>query len=311
MTHTTSSGPRLWAIVLAGGEGTRLQPLTRLITGMPIPKQYCRIAGERSLLEETLARLDGLVPQARTLAIVNHDHLPLATPQLRTLETGNVVVQPRNRDTGPGILLPVLELAHRDPDATVAIFPSDHYIGDVTAFRAAIRRASALVENHPAKLVLLGAEPEWADPGYGYILPSTPLPAAAGTSAFRVRAFCEKPAHGLAERIIGEGALWNCFVMVCRVRRLLALARALRPRDVAMLDAARDSAARTALYRDLPAWNFSSDLLARLAQHLVVLRADGIRWSDWGTVNAIERTLATLGRTPPWQDAGYALAAQA
>ena len=109
MDATTS--PRLWALVLAGGDGTRLAPLTRRIAGAPIPKQYCRIVGERSLLEETLARLSGLVPRSRTCVVVNRGHLPLARPQTASLPPRNVIVQPRNRDTGPGLLLPILELA--------------------------------------------------------------------------------------------------------------------------------------------------------------------------------------------------------
>src|SRR6059036_611241 len=90
---------RLWALVLAGGEGRRLQSLTRKIAGAPIPKQYCRIMGDRSLLEATLARIAPLVPQERTLAIVNRGHLPLARPQLAAIPASNVVVQPRNLDT--------------------------------------------------------------------------------------------------------------------------------------------------------------------------------------------------------------------
>ncbi len=97
MANTSPS--TLWGLVLAGGDGTRLQSLTRLIAGSPIPKQYCRLVGERSLLEETLARVRNLLPPARTLAVVNRDHLPLASAQLATLPTRNVVVQPRNRDT--------------------------------------------------------------------------------------------------------------------------------------------------------------------------------------------------------------------
>src|SRR6058998_290404 len=91
---------RLWALVLAGGDGTRLQALTRVIAGAPIPKQYCRIVGDRSLLETTLARIAPLVPPERTLAIVNREHLALATPQLRALPGWNVIVQPQNRETG-------------------------------------------------------------------------------------------------------------------------------------------------------------------------------------------------------------------
>src|SRR5205807_4368336 len=85
---------RLWALVLAGGDGTRLQALTRVIAGAPIPKQYCRITGDRSLLELTVARTSRIFPPSRTLVIVNRDHLPVARPQLRSLPVENVVVQP-------------------------------------------------------------------------------------------------------------------------------------------------------------------------------------------------------------------------
>src|SRR6185503_5355476 len=93
---------RRWALVLAGGDGARLQSLTRMIAGAPIPKQYCRIAGDRSLLEATLARVGPLVGPARALVIVNENHLPLALPQLARVPETNVVVQPQNHDTGPG-----------------------------------------------------------------------------------------------------------------------------------------------------------------------------------------------------------------
>src|SRR5215813_9237238 len=119
-----------WALVLAGGDGARLQSLTRSIAGAPIPKQYCRILGPRSMLETTLSRIAPLVSAERTVTIINHDHLAIARPQLRRLDARNVLVQPRNLDTGPGVLLSILELARRDPDATVAMFPSDHYVRD-------------------------------------------------------------------------------------------------------------------------------------------------------------------------------------
>src|SRR5262245_17754310 len=114
----------LWALVLAGGDGTRLQRLTHVIAGAPIPKQYCRILGPRSLLETTLWRIAPLFSAERTLAIINRDHLAIARPQLRSLEARNVLVQPRNLDTGPGVLVSMVELVRRDAGATVAVFPS-------------------------------------------------------------------------------------------------------------------------------------------------------------------------------------------
>jgi mannose-1-phosphate guanylyltransferase len=295
----TPSGT-LWALVLGGGDGTRLQALTRVIAGEPIPKQYCRIIGNRSLLEATLERIAPLVPAARTLAIVNRGHLKLARPQLVTLPPANVLVQPRNLDTGPGILMSLVELQRRDPAATVAIFPSDHDVRDETAFRRHVRRMTRVVDEHPGEIALLGARPERPDAGYGYIVPG---PWAAGRgAAFRVAAFHEKPAQSVAARIIRRGGLWNSFVMVGRAARFIELIRAIRPDDVARLACLpADAEALDALYDGLSAWNFSRDFLARIPGHLVVARADDLGWSDWGTPDAIERSFARLGLVPPWR----------
>lgn len=300
---TSGNAERLWGLVLAGGDGTRLQDLTRLIAGAPIPKQYCRIAGDRSLLEETLARLGGLIPPARTLAIVNRPHLELARSQMRDVPERNVIVQPRNRDTGPGLLLSLLTLARREPNAIVAVFPSDHHVRDAETFRSAVRRATALTVEHPEKIVLLGVVPDRPDPGFGYVLPGAPLGPHTGMAASHVRAFCEKPTEGVAD-IVRQGALWNSFVMVFQLARMLELLQTLRPLDVARLEPLVAAPKRLAVaYDSLPSWNFSSDVLARIAPHLIVTRAAGLGWSDWGTREAIERTLIALGQTPPWQRA--------
>jgi mannose-1-phosphate guanylyltransferase len=289
----------LWALVLAGGDGTRLQAVTRLIAGAPIPKQYCRIVGNRSLLETTLERVAPLAPSSRTLAIVNREHLKLAQPQLVTLPVSNVLVQPRNLDTGPGILVSLLELARRDPEGVVAIFPSDHYVRAEAAFRRHIVQMTQLVEGHPDKIALLGARPDRIDTGYGYVVPGRRVRGAE--AAFRVAVFHEKPARSLAAHIIRRSGLWNSFVMVGRVARLIELLREVRPDDVARLaPLPADPAALIPAYDKLPAWNFSRDFLARIPEQLVVTRADGLGWSDWGTPEAIERTFATMGLVPPW-----------
>jgi mannose-1-phosphate guanylyltransferase len=299
MAHRTTS--LLWGLVLAGGDGTRLQALTRLITGAPIPKQYCRILGTRSLLETTLHRIAPLVPAERTLAIINRSHVRVAGSQLVTLPAANVLVQPRNLDTGPGMLLSVLELARRDPDAVVAIFPSDHHIGNDAALRAHVSAMASLVAAEPGKIALLGARPDRAETGFGYIAPGDPL--ALESRAFRVSAFHEKPARRLATRIIRDGGLWNSFIMVGGVTRLLELLRGLRPHDVDALASvpARDGERLAAIYERIAPWNFSRDFLAAIPEHLIVRPADDLGWSDWGTPEAIERSLAALGVVPPWQ----------
>jgi len=291
---------RLWALVLAGGDGTRLQALTRVIAGAPIPKQYCRIVGDRSLLETTLARIAPLVPPERTLAIVNRGHLRLARPQLAAIPAANVLVQPRKLDTGPGLLVRLVALARRDAAATVAVFPSDHDIRYEVAFRRHVARMALLVAAHPDRIVLLGARPERPETGYGYIAVGHRVVGPG--EAFRVVAFHEKPAPALAARIIERGGLWNSSVMVGRVARMLELVREVRPGDVADLEGIpAEPDALAAAYDRLAAWNFSRDFLARVPQHLMVARAGDLGWSDWSTPEAIERTLAALHVVPPWR----------
>jgi mannose-1-phosphate guanylyltransferase len=209
-------------------------------------------------------------------------------------------VQPRNLDTGPGVLVSMLELGRRDPDATVAMFPSDHYVRDSNAFRRSIERMCRVVAAVPERIALLGVRPEHADSGYGYITPGRPL--VPGADTFEVRTFHEKPAAGVAAEMIRRGALWNSLVMVARVRRALELLRAVRPADVALLeDTALDVAALATVYDRLQPWNFSHGFLSRMPEHLVVTRAGDVGWSDWGTRAAIERSLAAIGVVPPWR----------
>lgn len=297
----TSTQPRLWALVLAGGDGRRLRELTERLAGRPIPKQYCRITGDRSMLEATLHRIAPLVPPERTLVIVNRDHLELARPQLAALPPENLLVQPSNRDTGPGLLWSLLALERRAPGALIATLPSDHFIADDAAFRDCLARAAELVAGAPDEVALLGVRPEEPSPEYGYVVPASRVAAPGGMAAFRVAAFEEKPPRRLARAIVRAGALWNCFVMVFRTTRMLELLAHVRPEEHAAMSAvAGDAGALERYYEHAEPWNFSTGFLTRVARELLVLEADGLGWSDWGTRRAIERSLAVMRIAPPW-----------
>jgi mannose-1-phosphate guanylyltransferase len=291
----------LWGIVLAGGDGTRLRALTRIVSGVPVPKQYCEMVGGRSLLERTLCRTRRSVAPARTLVVVNRDHLRLARPQLRDVLPWNLVVQPANRDTGPGLLLPLALLERRDPDATVVVVPSDHWIDRERRFMRHVERAARLVQVRPDRIAVLAVRPTHAAADYGYLEPgpAVDVPGVGPTAA--VRAFVEKPDPALAARLVRAGGWWSSFVLVFRVEAMLgALAGLVPDRVEAMRRLARRPEEREAAYRAMPSWNFSHAVLHRLVDALVAVPVADVAWSDWGTPEAVLRALSARRPRPAW-----------
>ncbi|MBP1611089.1 MAG: putative Mannose-1-phosphate guanylyltransferase [Acidobacteria bacterium] len=295
------------ALLLAGGDGTRLQEFTAQLTGVPIPKQYCPLMRGRSLLELTLSRTRYFAPIENTRVIINQNHLGLARDQLQALPESSIFVQPENRDTGPGMIFALVQIARTNPDTTVAVFPTDHFIDDDKAFIAHVLRAACLVHQFPQKMAILGVTPNHPETGYGYIMPGRPLHTTLtpwGVS--HVKAFEEKPSSILARKFISQGGLWNTFVMVFQLKRVLGLLRDMAPRDSQrLLELPDDLAEVPAIYRDISPWNFSSHILARIPEELIVLEAPDIRWSDWGTRESIERTYRHMNLVPAWRPLDY------
>jgi mannose-1-phosphate guanylyltransferase len=147
-----------WAIVLAGGEGTRLQSLTRTIEGDARPKQFSKIFGSRSLLGHTRDRLQPVFNNDRVLFVVTKNHETFYRRELLDVDRANVLEQPANRGTAVALIATLLQLLQYKPDAIVGIFPSDHYYADTTLWRPSSRRL-ALARPHDS-IVLIGAKPQ-------------------------------------------------------------------------------------------------------------------------------------------------------
>jgi hypothetical protein len=161
-----------WAVILAGGDGTRLQKLTCKIAGDSRPKQFCRIFGNKSLLGHTRERLRPVFRETRTMLVLTKAHETFYNDELSDAPAANMVVQPANRGTGVAIAAAVLRIIlQHDPDAVVAFFPSDHYFADDAGFQATVRSALALAEQQPESLILVGAAPRWPEVEYGWIEP--------------------------------------------------------------------------------------------------------------------------------------------
>ena len=298
---------REWAIILAGGDGTRLKSLTRKIAGDERPKQFCSVLGRATLLEETQRRAALELPEERTLYIVNQAHEPFYAPILADKRPANLVVQPRNAGTAPAILYGLLRIAAADPQAVVALFPSDHYISDNRKFMNHIRTALDTARVRRDVVILLGVEPESPEVEYGWIEPT--LPAKGNAKVSGVRRFWEKPNQVLAQVLQLRGCLWNSFVMVASVQALLDIIESALPgfyRAFACLNplfATRaEAGAVTELYESLEEINFSHQVLAQLPQRLAVLKVSGLRWSDLGEPKRVLASLDLAGIRPHWVD---------
>lgn len=294
-------GESLWGVVLAGGEGRRLLELTRAIHGLDLPKQFALIDGRRSLLQETLERIGPIVPPARTVVVVRAEYEALARRQAAAFDGIEFEAQPRDRDTGPGVLLPLARVLAHDPEALLAIFPSDHHLEDAAPFLAAVERAACASRRHPMRVFLLGAVPSGPEVEYGWIVPDPRVDDDEPDEVRRVLAFVEKPPEDRARRLYANGALWNTFVMVGTVPAYWNLARHLLPDHAALFTAyaaevggPREAAVRDLIYRLMKPANFSRAILERTGD-LGVVRLEGSGWTDWGTTR---RVLHSLEGTP-------------
>lgn len=206
--------PTIHPVILSGGSGTRLWPLSRA----RYPKQFVRFFQEQdnSFLGATLRRLDHDGFEAPTL-LCNNDHRFLVQDEVQraAITPRALILEPVVRNTAPALAIAALDIAGTDPEAVMVVLPSDHIIGDESAFRAAVNCAAGLAET--GRFVLFGIRPSEPHTGYGYIKLGKAIPTAA-TSAYAVKRFVEKPDLETAQRYLAEGEYsWNSgiFVLPC------------------------------------------------------------------------------------------------
>lgn len=298
-----------WGLILAGGDGTRLRPLTTQVAGDQRPKQYCPLVEGETLLDRTRRRVDLVARLDQQAVVVTRAHEPHYRYLERELAPDRLVVQPANRGTAAGILYPLLRIRHLAGNVPVAVFPADHYISDDLVFTSYVWSAVGIVRTRPDLVVLLGVEASTPETEYGWIEPEDgPLPID-GEAAFPIRRFCEKPGVAMAERLFQRGALWNSFVMVGHLDAFLGLVWAAAPDLVIALDPLRralgtehEAAAAEAVYATLPSSSFSERILAPTPGRLVTVRVKGVEWNDWGNPQRVLATMARAGWRPGWLD---------
>jgi len=265
-----------WAVILAGGSGTRFWPLST----PKRPKQLLPLAGARSTAEDAVDRLDGLVPRERVLVVTGQSLASQLRERLR-LPAANVLVEPRAASTGPALVWASAEAARRDPDAEVLSLHADWAVPDAAAFRRAADAALRTARAHD-RLVTVGMVPSRPETGYGYIVPGQPLDG----NAWSVARFAEKPDAATARDLIGRGALWNSGLFAWTAARLLAEIARETP-EIAPHLPALERGEVAEFFRALTPVSIDVGLLERSRAVAVVRGA--FAWDDVGTWEALAR----------------------
>ncbi len=286
-----------WAVILAGGDGTRLQSMTRAITGDNRPKQFVPVIGRNTLLDQTRRRVALSVDPKRTLIVVTEKHRRFYSSLAKEISPDLLLEQPMNKGTAPAILYALLRVATKSPKATVALFPSDHFFADDEEFMSHIDVAIDAVQVQPESVMLLGITPTAPETEYGWIEPQPSILTNAERSITRVRKFWEKPSLNLAASLMDRACLWNSFVMVGRVDALLKMTHSALQQMYEAFAATTltDRKALGELYSQIDDTNFSHQVLAVRSGDLMVMRVGDVGWSDLGEPKRVLSTLAHLG----------------
>jgi mannose-1-phosphate guanylyltransferase len=279
----------IWAIVMAGGSGTRFWPMSR----ERLPKQVLPIVGRRTMIEETVRRLKPLVPNDRIIVVTGKRHRPVIQRLTRNLPRRNILAEPCARNTAPCLALAALHIERRDPHAVIVALPADHWIQDGKSFRRQLGLACDLARGD--RHVVFGIRPSSAHTGFGYIACKKKVFSRGGTDIYEGWKFIEKPPLWQAKAFLRSGRyFWNSGIFVWKLAFFLKSLEAAMPafrRSVGKLRASlrsgRGGATLAKTFGRLPSVSVDYGLMEK-AKNLFVIKA-GFDWSDLGGWREFER----------------------
>ena len=278
----------IFPVVLCGGSGTRLWPLSRTL----LPKQFLPLVTRKTMLQETLLRLGGMAQLQAPLMVCSNDHRFLAAEQLRAIGVTSMaqILEPAGRNTAPAVAAAALCVAESDPQGVMLVLPADHLIRDVAGFHDAAATAATLAG--AGRLVTFGIVGREPETGYGYIERGDAIPDAK--KAFRVARFVEKPDEGRAREFIASGRFyWNSGMFVIKASRYLEELGKYRPEILKAATQAWSKSTRDLDFMRLDETAFLASPAESIdyavmenTKDAVVVEAD-IGWSDIGSWTAL------------------------
>ncbi len=278
----------IYAVILAGGIGSRFWPLSRATT----PKQLLSVVGDESLLQATIKRLSPLIPPEKVFVVTNEEQAELIRLHLsyegESLSPG-YIVEPMGRNTAPAIGLAALHIQEINPEAIMAVLPADHIIGDGANFRTHLDNGAKLAEK--GHLVTFGIVPTTPETGYGYIKGGERL-ADEKTAARHIEKFVEKPDKERAESYLAEGGYyWNSGIFLWKAKKILEEIRLHMPVTFKRLMEIKEGADMSGAYEGMEAISIDHGILEK-ASDVVVIPAD-FAWSDMGSWNSFGEILSS------------------
>jgi mannose-1-phosphate guanylyltransferase len=280
----------IYAVLIAGGRGERFWPFST----KEYPKQLLRIFSNRSMLEETLARVEDLVPQDRVLLVTGENIKKKVLEDHASIDENNILAEPFGKNTCLAIGFAASHLLKTDPDATMIVLPADHYIKPKERLMEIFRYGTALAEREDM-LITIGITPTRPETGYGYIELGEEYDSEGGLTSYKVRKFKEKPNRNLAQQYyVGRHHLWNSGMFIWSAKSILNAVNKCQPEMSEALDeysehidTEKEMAARRELFEKAESVSIDIGVLES-AENVVVIQGD-IMWDDIGSWLALER----------------------